>query len=115
VILWDLYRRLIHGRIARAVLHLWALAICGSVLTTFQHHFIDVPTGALLGLLCVWAWPLERRVSMRKAWHWTSDRRRRLLALRYAAAAAALLPVALTLGGAALWLLWPTTSLRWWR
>lgn len=111
VILWDLYRRLIQGRIARAVLHLWALAICGSVLTTFQHHFIDVPTGALLGLLCVWAWPLERRVSMRKTWHWTSDRRRRLLALRYAAAAAALLPVALTLGGAALWLLWPTTSL----
>jgi hypothetical protein len=111
VILWDLYRRLVRGRIARLVLHTWALAICGSVLTTYQHHFIDMPTGALLGVLCVWAWPLERRVSMRQAWRWSSDPRRRLLALRYAAGAAALAALAMVGGGAALWLLWPAVSL----
>ncbi|MBC7942181.1 MAG: inositol phosphorylceramide synthase, partial [Chitinophagaceae bacterium] len=64
VILWDLYRRVVHGRVARFVMHAWALAICASVLTTYQHHFIDIPTGALLGVMCVWAWPLERRVAM---------------------------------------------------
>ncbi|MDQ6684042.1 MAG: phosphatase PAP2 family protein, partial [Pseudomonadota bacterium] len=60
-ILWDFYRRLIQGRAARLLLHAWTALICASVLTTFQHHFIDIPTGALLGLVCVWAWPLERR------------------------------------------------------
>jgi len=28
-----------------------------SVLTTYQHHFIDLPTGALLGFFCLWLWP----------------------------------------------------------
>ena len=111
VILWDLYRRLVRGRLARLVLHTWALAICGSVLTTYQHHFIDIPTGALLGVLCVWAWPLERRVSMRQAWRFTADPRRRVLALRYAAGAAAMAALAVLTGDAGLWLLWPAVSL----
>ena len=115
VILWDLYRRVIHGRVARFVLHAWALAICGSVLTTYQHHFIDIPTGALLGVLCVWAWPLERRVSMARAWRWTADAQRRRLALRYAAGAGAFVGAALGLAWAGvptgLWLFWPAASL----
>ncbi len=111
VILWDLYRRLIHGRVARVVLHVWALGICVSVLTTYQHHFIDIPTGALLGLLCVWAWPLERRVSMAQAWRLTADVRRRTLAARYATGAAGLALPAVLMGGVALWLWWPAVSL----
>lgn len=115
VILWDLYRRLLPGRVARCVLHAWALAICGSVLTTYQHHFIDIPTGALLGVLCVWAWPLERRVSMARAWRWTADAARRRLALGYAGGAAAGAGAALALASAGaptgLWLLWPALSL----
>ncbi len=35
----------------------WFLLIIGSVLTTYQHHFVDIPTGALLGWFCLWAWP----------------------------------------------------------
>ena len=36
---------------------LWQSLITLSVLTTYQHHFIDVPTGALLGWLVLWAIP----------------------------------------------------------
>ena len=111
LILWDLYRRLLTGRAARVVLHAWTFLICASVLTTYQHHFIDIPAGALLGALCVWAWPLERRVSMRQACALTTDRRRRALAARYAAGALALIAVSLTLGGIALWMLWGAVSL----
>lgn len=111
VSLWDLYRRLIRGRVARIVLHAWTLAICASVLTTWQHHFIDIPTGALLGVLCVWAWPLERRVAVWRAWRPPRDAARRRLALRYAAGAAAFAALGTSLGGAALWLWWPAVAL----
>lgn len=104
VILWDLYRRLIAPTWARMVLHAWALAICFSVLTTYQHHFIDIPTGALLGLVCVWLWPLERRVSLMQAWRFRGNAKRRRLATTYAFGAAGALALGVWLGGAALWL-----------
>ena len=111
VILWDWYRRLIHARWARAVLHLWAFAICASVLTTWQHHFIDIPTGALLGLVCVWLWPLERVASLPQGWRLARDTRRWQLAGLYATGALAFLAAALALGGMGLWLAWPAASL----
>lgn len=111
VILWDWYRRLIRARWARIVLHLWAFAICASVLTTWQHHFIDIPTGALLGLVCVWLWPLERVVALPRAWKLARDPQRWTLAGFYAAAALLFFAVALNVRGAALWLSWPALSL----
>jgi hypothetical protein len=87
VILWDWYRQFIRPLWARLVLHVWAFAICASVLTTWQHHFIDIPTGALLGLVCVWLWPLERVVSMRRAWQVARDAQRWKLAGFYAVGA----------------------------
>ncbi len=111
LVMWDFYRRRLHAPWARAVLHLWALAICGSVLTTWQHHFIDLPTGALLGLCCVWAWPLERRVAMYQAWRLSDDAARRRLAWRYGAGAVACAVLGSAAGGAALWLWWPALAL----
>ncbi len=111
VILWDWYRRLLHARWARAVLHAWAFAICASVLTTWQHHFIDIPTGALLGLVCVWLWPLERVVALPRAWQLACDPQRWKLAVFYAAGALFFMAVALAIGGSALWLCWPAASL----
>ncbi|MFM9926690.1 phosphatase PAP2/dual specificity phosphatase family protein [Variovorax sp. H27-G14] len=111
VILWDWYRQFLRALWARLVLHVWAFAICASVLTTWQHHFIDIPTGALLGLFCVWLWPLERVVSMPRAWRLTHDAQRWKLAGFYAAGAVLCLAAALYGGGVALWLAWPAASL----
>ncbi|RZI97522.1 MAG: phosphatase [Variovorax sp.] len=111
VILWDWYRRLLVSRWALWVVHIWAFAICASVLTTWQHHFIDIPTGALLGLVCVWLWPLERVVSLPRAWSLARDARRWTLAALYAAGALAFLALALGFGGMALWLGWPAAAL----
>lgn len=115
VILWDLYRRRLTGPLARALLHGWALLIVGSVLTTWQHHFIDIPTGAALGVLCVWAWPLEARVPMWRAWTGAAAARRRQLARRYAAGALGCVGLAVA-GVMAGWPLaavlgWPALSL----
>lgn len=57
-ILFDLYSRTL-PRWTLPITIVCALLGGASVLTTYQHHFIDVPTGFLLGLLAVWMWPLE--------------------------------------------------------
>ncbi|KTT27274.1 phosphatase PAP2/dual specificity phosphatase family protein [Pseudacidovorax intermedius] len=111
VILWDWYRQLIRTRWARGVLHGWTLLICASVLTTYQHHFIDIPTGALLGVLCVWLWPLERQVALPRAWRLARDAGRWTLASAYAAGALLCLGLGLWAGGWLLWLAWPAVSL----
>lgn len=111
VILWDWYRQFTQHRWQRWLLHVWTLAICFSVLTTFQHHFIDIPTGALLGVVCVWLWPLEREVGLLRAWHTARDGQRIRLAVLYGVAGCALLMLAVWLGGVALWLVWPAVSL----
>ncbi|KQP21776.1 phosphatase PAP2/dual specificity phosphatase family protein [Pseudorhodoferax sp. Leaf267] len=111
VILWDWYRQFLRPLWARWVLHVWTFAICASVLTTWQHHFFDIPTGALLGLFCVWLWPLERRVSMLGAWRCTRDAQRHKLAAYYGLGAALLLALAIHGGGMLLWLGWAVAAL----
>ncbi len=111
VILWDFYRRLTTHPIASALMHAWTLLVAVSVLTTYQHHFIDVPTGALLGVLCVWLWPLERTATPLAVARLTHDAQALKLASIYALAAIAIAIVAIAVGAIALWLLWPTLAL----
>jgi membrane-associated phospholipid phosphatase len=66
IVLWVKFAQYLHGA-WRWVLHVWALLIGVSVLTTFQHHFIDIPTGLLAGWLCVWLWP-EQGTPPLRAW-----------------------------------------------
>ncbi|RZI32673.1 phosphatase PAP2/dual specificity phosphatase family protein [Pseudomonas orientalis] len=109
VILWVVYQRHTQG-FWRWAVHGWFALIGISVLTTYQHHFIDLPTGALAGWLCVWLWPLEHPNPLRNA-RLTRDPKRGWLGARYALGALALMLLALALGGWGLWLLWPAVSL----
>lgn len=94
----------------RVVVHVWAVLIGVSVLTTFQHHFVDIPTGAAVGLLCLWLWPDAGPLPITGG-HSGISLQRRKLAMYYALAAALLGFAALHFGGAALWLCWGALAL----
>ena len=108
VILWQVYPH--HAGRWRWLVHGWFALIAASVLTTYQHHFVDVPTGALAGWLCVWLVPDADRSPLHGA-AFKRDRRRRRLAGLYGIGAAGAVALALYLGGWGLWLLWAAVSL----
>jgi protein-tyrosine phosphatase len=107
--LWHLYAKHL-PRAARWPLHVWFTLVGLSVLTTYQHHFIDIPTGALLGAFCLWLWPESAKSPLTTSAP-TADRRRQVLAARYVTGAAAFAVLAVWIGGSALWLWWPAVSL----
>ena len=109
VILWVLYLRHLPGAY-RWIFHATAILIGVSVLTTYQHHFIDIPTGALLGWFCIWVWPDAGRspVAVRPKDH---VKRRWRIAGYYMSGALGFIVLAILLGHAAWWLLWPAVSL----
>lgn len=109
VILWLVYLRHVAVR-WHWLVNGWFALIGASVLTTYQHHFIDIPTGLLAGWLCVWLVPDEGRSALRGAAP-SADPQRRRLAIRYAAGAALAAALGLGIGGWALWLLWVAVSL----
>jgi hypothetical protein len=88
----------------------WSLLVVGSVLMTYQHHFIDIPTGLLLGLISIWIWPSDGG-SRLLHWRLTDDPQRRRIAGFYALAAGAIMLPAVLLGGGFLWLMWPAMAL----
>src|SRR5690606_22230283 len=110
VVIWVMFARHTHGLLLRGLLHGWMALIGLSVLTTWQHHFIDVPTGILAGWLCVWLWPIEGRSPLQQLSLARTAQRWRL-ALRYGFGAALCTALAVNLGGAWLWLLWPACAL----
>ena len=81
------------------------------MLTTYQHHFIDIPTGLALGWLCVWLWPDEGVDAPWATWRSTLDPQRWRLATMYGAGAIGCAAVSAAAGGWTLWLLWPALSL----
>ena len=115
VILWSLYRRHLPRRVL-PFFNAWSLLVVVSVMTTFQHHFIDIPTGALLGLLCVWAWP-ETGPSPLVSFAPAIDPDRRKMAARYLSGALVIAGLAIAsvynydINPAWLWMLWPALSL----
>ena len=89
----------------RAPWALWCLMMGASVLPTWQHHFIDIPTGLLAASLVLWALPWQGEVPWR-----TRTRAHRLPAVLYGAGSVACIGVA-CLGGGWLWCLWPAAAL----
>jgi membrane-associated phospholipid phosphatase len=93
----------------RWLLHAWMTLIGLSILTTYQHHFLDLPTGLLVGFLALWVFPDDAAspmTSMRLA----RDPRRLRVASHYAVGAIVFGLLA-SLGGTFLWLAWPAIAL----
>jgi protein-tyrosine phosphatase/membrane-associated phospholipid phosphatase len=109
VLLWVVYLRALPKALHWPLHALFAL-IGVSVLTTWQHHFVDVPTGLWLGLFCLWLFPDDVKPPLADT-RLTDDPARRRLAGIYALGAVAVGAVALLVGGTALWLLWAAGSL----
>lgn len=109
IVLWVRFAHHLSGA-WRWLLHLWFALIGVSVLTTYQHHFVDIPTGVLAGWLCVWLWPERIRAPWRDV-AFAHDPQRWMLAAAYLAGAALCAWGAVAVGGWALWLWWPATSL----
>lgn len=120
VIIWDHWRHALRGPWL-AVWHVWCLLIGVSVLTTWQHHFIDIPTGALLGLFALWLFPRKGVLPLsrdalagRRAAAPARRSKATRLGWRYGLAAAGLVLLAAFLAQsvpAALVLLWPALAL----
>jgi protein-tyrosine phosphatase len=108
VVLWGHYRNRVRGSMRRLLLAVCAM-IAVSVLTTRQHHFIDIPTGAWLGWLCTWLFPVAGRPMATRV-RLASDPIRCRIGLRYALLCVGTGFFALALGGAWLWALWAAAS-----
>jgi len=112
VIIWDHWRGRLRGA-WRTVWHVWCFLIGLSVLTTWQHHAIDIPTGALLGLFALWLFPAEGPAPL-SGFRPAGEPKARRLAACYAAGAAIFLALsiaAMRITGAGLLLLWPALAL----
>jgi len=113
IIIWQHLRARIAGWL-RTVWDLWCLLIAASVLTTFQHHFIDIPTGALLGFFALWLFPADGSLPV-AGFRWTADPKRRRIGGYYALGSTLclLVSVAGTSWHSAAWLvlLWPALAL----
>ncbi|MBD2811832.1 phosphatase PAP2/dual specificity phosphatase family protein [Xenorhabdus sp. Vera] len=105
-LLWLRYSEHLHGY-WRGLLHVWSSLIALSVLTTWQHHFIDVITGFAVGVLTSYLLPILHR------WHWqpSQDRYARKLVVYYAVGSLLFTLMAFGSGGILWMLLWPAISL----
>jgi hypothetical protein len=110
VILWVRVLAHVQAPALRGLVNVWMTIIGVSVLTTWQHHFIDVPTGLAVGFLCLWLFP-EQGPGPFASWRRSADPQRRRLAIRYLGGAVACAVVGAIAGGGALWLFWPAVAL----
>ena len=65
VIIWQIYLPQFK-RVGKLLWNVWCFLIGISVLTTFQHHFIDIPAGFLVGVAICFIFPLVKE----HQWKW---------------------------------------------
>ncbi|MBV8732884.1 MAG: phosphatase PAP2/dual specificity phosphatase family protein [Acidobacteriia bacterium] len=85
----------------------WFVVMALSTLTTYQHHFIDVPTGLWVGLFATTLFPENPP----KAYAPSRDPQRFRLSLIYFIGSLSFVAAAYFVGGAAWLLLWPAGAL----
>lgn len=110
VILWDFYRRHAQGS-WKYIVDLWAFLIAISVLTTWQHHFIDIPTGLLVGALCLWLFPISAKSPLHRDRLQALTKKHMKLGSYYLCGAIVCTILAVELRSWALWLFYPAVSL----
>jgi protein-tyrosine phosphatase/membrane-associated phospholipid phosphatase len=103
-LLWPVYSRHTRGPL-RWFVHGWFALIIASPLLTWQHHVLDVATGAMLGQVCLFVFPERPDSSLERS----SPNLR--VAGFYALGSAALGILAIALGSWFWILIWPASSL----
>lgn len=108
VLIWCVFSQHIKGALLPLVMHSWMFLIGLSVLTTWQHHFIDVIGGLVVGLLLIYLIP-----GPLLGWRWVKHNSpgRWRIAGWYGAGCILLSLVAGLIGGWGLLLLWPAIAL----
>ncbi|QAV23978.1 hypothetical protein PH4a_11785 [Proteus hauseri] len=91
----------------RWVLNLWSLLIAVSVLTTWQHHFIDIITGFAVGVLVCYLFPIKTRWQ----WQFSASKRSLRIAKNYALSALLFYIIAVGLQGIFWLFIWPAITL----
>jgi protein-tyrosine phosphatase len=102
-VIWAKYRDHRQG-VPLWLVRVWFFLMGASTLTTYQHHFIDVPTGIWVGLLAL---VLVPEAPPKQSFQPSRDLRRFRLSARYLILTLLQLFLAYRLGGAAWLLLWP--------
>ncbi|EJD6581628.1 phosphatase PAP2/dual specificity phosphatase family protein [Providencia rettgeri] len=89
------------------LLHSWSVLILISVLTTWQHHFIDVITGFAVGIIISYLLPMHTRWQ----WHYTGSPRSFKMSKNYGLGSIFCFALAFFIQGTAWLLLWPAIAL----
>ncbi|WP_426774102.1 phosphatase PAP2/dual specificity phosphatase family protein [Proteus faecis] len=89
------------------LLNLWSLLIAISVLTTWQHHFIDIITGFGVGVFICYLLPINSRWK----WHFTGSKRSLRIGKNYALSAIVFYLLSFGLQGFFWIFLWPAITL----
>jgi protein-tyrosine phosphatase len=103
-ILWAKYSDYLRGW-PLYVLRAWLVLTGLSTLTTYQHHFIDLPTGIWVGLFCIVLFPDRQQHGAAR------QRDAAKLSAVYLAGSVLLGAIAFWRGGAGWLLLWPAAGL----
>ena len=104
VLIWCTFSQHIKGSFSRLLMHIWMLLIGISVMTTWQHHFIDVIGGLIVALLLLYFIPSP-------AYRWNKENPRHYrLAQYYLLGTAVLSLMAIFIGSWGWLLLWPATA-----
>ena len=91
----------------RWLLNSWSILIVVSVLTTWQHHFIDVISGFAVGVLISYVLPINTRWQ----WRYTGSPRSFKMSRNYGFASLVCFALAFILQGLVWLMLWPAVAL----